>query len=181
MSQILNTSIAISLLKRSYEWYARIEQMLIDIYYNSQTHRLTKGFREKIKICFRYSFLGRITEERETTPLTLDNSQVVQYMIDFYKRWKNKIIRYSKISLTVGLAKDTKEELYFSPVRVISIITVTTIMINVVLSIVLQKQIGLWGWLMRVLFLFLGFGGLFCRVDWLTVKKNSVFLRKMQR
>jgi hypothetical protein len=52
--------------------------------------------------------------------------------------------------------------------------------VNVFLSLVLQKQIDLWGWLMRVLFLCAAVSGLFCTADWSTVEKSSIFLTKIQ-
>ena len=180
LTEVSNTSIVVSLFRYFCRWYSHLEQRLIDIYHNSQTHRLTRGFWGKIKICFRYSFLGRTTELKQVSPVILDNSQVVQYMIDFYKKWKDKIVNYLGTSSTVGLAKDTKKELYFSPVMIISIIVVSAITVNVFLSIILQRQIGLWGWLIRGLFLFTAVSGLFCQTDWSTVKESSVFLRKMR-
>ena len=180
LREILDTSIAVLLLKHLYQRYGHIEQRIIDIYHYSQTYRLLNELWGKIKICFRYSFLGRTTELKQVSPVILDNSQVVQYMIDFYKKWKDKIVNYLGTSSTVGLAKDTKKELYFSPVMIISIIVVSAITVNVFLSIILQRQIGLWGWLIRGLFLFTAVSGLFCQTDWSTVKESSVFLRKMR-
>ena len=181
LSKISETSIAVSLFKYFYKWYGYIEQRVNYIYFNSQTDRLLNIFSEKIKICFRYSFLGRITETKQINSLVLDNSLVVQYLTNFYKKWKDKITNYLKTSLTISWAKDTKEELYFLPVRMIGIIVVIAIVVNVFLSLALQKQIGLWGWLMRGLFLFVGISGLFCTADWLAIEKSSIFLRKIRR
>ena len=176
---ISDTSIAVSLFRYFCKWYRSLEQRISYIYHNSQTHSLISGFWQKTKTCFRYSFLGMITETEEANPVVLDDSRAVHYLISFYKRWKDKITCYLRTSLTIGLAKDTKEQLNLSPVKLISIIVVTTIMVNVFCSIVLQKQIGLWGWLMRVLFLFAGAAGLSCQADWPVLKENSVFLRKI--
>ena len=139
---------------------------------------MAESLWEKIKICFRYSFLGRITEIKEINLAVLDNSRAVRCLICFYKRWRDKIIHYSKTSSTVNLAEDTKEQFVLSPAKLISIIIVTAILVNVALSIILHKQIGLWGWLMRGLFLFAGVSGLFCQADWPTIKKSSILLRK---
>ena len=176
---ILDTSIAISLFRYLCKWYRSLEQRISYMYHNSQTHRLAKGLWEKIKICFRYSFLGRITEIKEADSLALDNSRAVRYSINFYKRWKDEVIHYSKTSSTIKLAKDTKEELYFSSVKMISLIIIITILVNAILFVILQKQMELWSFLIRALFLFVGTAGLSCSADWPTVKKGSVFLRRI--
>jgi len=178
MSQILGTSITVLLWRQLFRWYGQIEQRVDFIYLNSQTFRLTKRVLESIKACFRYSLLGRITEIKEENPEILGNSRAVQYLIDSYKGWKDKVIYYSKTSSTISLAKDTQRELYLSPVRIISLIVVIAILVNVALSVILQKQIELWGFLIRVLFLFAGTAGLSCEADWPAVKESSIFLRK---
>ena len=181
LNKISETSIVVSLFKYFYKCYSRIEQRVNYIYSNSQTARILNIFWKKIKLYFRYSFLGKITEIESVIPKALDNSWSVQYLTNFYKRWKDKITNYLKTSLTVGLVKDTKEELYFLPVRMIGIIVVVAIVVNVFLSLILQKQIGLWGWLLRGLFLFVAVSGLFCAATWSAVEKSSIFLRKIRR
>lgn len=176
MNRILNMSITYLLWKHLCNRCSSIERRKA-IYYNSQTHKLLYKFREKVETCFRYSFLGKITEIRQTNLAFLDNSQVVQYLVNFYKGWKNKIISCSKISLLFSLTKDMKEKLYFLPVRIICIIVVVAIAVNIFLSLVLCKHITLWSWLIRGLFLFTAYAGLFCQVDWPTFKRNSVFLK----
>ena len=179
MGQILDTSIAVLVWRRFYKWYDFREQRIGFIYRDSRTFRATKAFCEGVRTCVRYSFLGRITEIREPNPALLGNSQAVRYLIDSCKRWKDKVIHYSRTSSTVNLTEDTKEQIVLSPAKTVGIIIVTAILVNGILSIVLQKQIGLWGWLMRGLFLFVGVAGLFCEADWRTVKGSSRFLRKM--
>lgn len=179
LRDISNTSIILSLFRNFYRWYSFREQKLVSVYHDSKTCRLTRGFYGGVKVCFRYSFLGRITETEQTSSGVLDKSRTVQNLINLYLRWKDKIIRSLKASSTIKLAKGTKKELYFSPMKIISIIIITAITINIFLSIVLQKQIGLWGWLMRGLFLLAAVLSLFCTKDWSTVKKSSIILKKM--
>ena len=179
LRKISDASIILSLFRYLYKWYGYIEQRLIGIYHDSQTCRLAKGVCGGVKICFRYSFLGRISETKQTSSGAYNRSWTVQYLINCYKRWKDKAMCYLRTSLAILLAKNTKKILYFSPVRIISIIVVIAVITNVFLSIVLQKQISLWGWLMRGLFLFSGVVCLFCKADWVAVKSNSIILRKL--
>ena len=178
---ILDTSIVISLFRYFCRWYRSLEQRISCIYHNSQTHSLIGGFRQKTKICFRYSFLGRATETEQASPVVLDDSRVVRYLISFYKRWKDKIIYYLKTSLVTGFAKDTKEGLKLFPLRIISIILGTAILANAFFSVILHRQIGLWSFFIQVLLLFASVAGLSCQADYSTIKENSVFLKKLQK
>ena len=179
LREISNTSIILSLFRYFFRWYSRIGQRMNTIYHSSQIFRLAEGFWARIKICFKYSFLGRITENEQISSEILDNSKLVQHLFNFYKKWKVKIIHLLQFSSTADIAKDTKKDLYSFPVRIISIIGITAITINVFLSLVLQKQIGLWGWIMRGLLLFVAVSALICKAEWQTIKKNSVFLKKL--
>lgn len=176
LREMSDTSIAISLYRR----YEKFAQGLGYLYQNSQTCNLAQRSWRKTKDCFRYSFLGRITEIKQMPPVILDNSRTVQYLISFCKRWKSKIVHYSKTSLANELAKDTKEELNFSPAKITSEIIIAVLVFNVFLFFVFQKQIGQWGWLLRGLFLLVALAGLSCEADWQTIKQSSIFLRRLQ-
>jgi len=180
MNQILDSSVTILMGKQFYKRYDFMVQKLSYIYQNSLTYGLKNSFWEKIKICLRYSFLGRITETKQITLLVLDTSWMAQFWISFYKKWKKKLIQFLKTSSTTDLVKDTKKDLYFFPVKVISTIVIIAIITDVFLSIVLQRTVNLWGWLIRGLLFFVAFSGLFCKADWPTIKRNSVFLRKIR-
>lgn len=179
LREISNTSIILSLFRYFFRWYSRIGQRMNTIYNSSQIFRLAEGFWARIKISVKYSFFGRITETKQISSGILDNSKLVQYLFNSYKKWKINIIRLLRLSSTVDLVEDTKKDLYSFPVRTISIIVITAVTINVSLSLFLQKQIGLWGWIMRGLLLFAAVSGLICKADWRTIKKNSVFLKKL--
>lgn len=179
----LDTSITVRLLRNIfYRRYTHLEKRLQDIYKDSQTHKLMTGFWEKIAICFRYSFLGRITEiKEEGSSVLLDNSRAVQYWIRIFRIGKNKIIYYLNTSKVAKLTKMMKGEFYSFPVKIISTIVVIAIIVNVVLSIILGRGITLWGWAMRGVLLLVGIGGLFCEADWQTVIGNSITFRHVNR
>jgi hypothetical protein len=174
------TSIVISLFRNFYAWSRHREQRLIDIHHNSQIYRLTKEFWEKMKTCFRYSFFGRITEPRQKTSGIFETSLVVQSLFNLYKKCKHQIIQLFKASSTYHQVKDTKINLAFTPIRMMSLIVIVAITTNIALSLIVQKNISLWGWLARGLFLSLAVIGLYCRADWRSVKMSSLFMRKMR-
>ena len=90
----------------------------------------------------------------------------------------DKIIYYLRTSLTTGLARDTKEQLNSSPVSIIAIMLIITILVNALLLVILQRQLDLWGFLVRILFLLTAAAGLSCEADWSTVKEGSIFLKQ---
>jgi hypothetical protein len=180
--QILDTSIVVSFLKHLCRCYFPVEQRIEDMYRNSRTHKLISVFREKIKVCFRFSFLGRITDiKAQRHTIVLDNSRTFHCLIYFYKKLKNKIIFYLNTSKAAGLTKEAKEEFYILPVKTIGIIAVAAIIVNITISVILQRNISLWGWFLRALFLFTGISGLFCNAKWPVVKEGSIFLKRINR
>ncbi len=179
LREISNASIILSLFRYFFRWLSPLGQRMNTIYHNSQVFRLAKGFWARIKICFKYSFLGRITETKQISSRILDNSKLVQHLFNSYKKWKEKIIQLLRFSSTAHLAEDTKKDFFSFPVRTISTILITAVTINVIFSLVLQKEISLWGWLIRGLFLLVAVSGLICKADWQTIKKNSIFFKKL--
>ena len=45
----------------------------------------------------------------------------------------------------------------------------------------MRKEIGVWGWSMRGVLLFVGFGGMFCKAEWDELKKTSCFMRYLEK
>ncbi|MFC1699093.1 hypothetical protein ACFL1I_03925 [Candidatus Omnitrophota bacterium] len=156
MSQILDTSITILFLQDLGKCCAFAQR----IYHNSQIHNLAKGFWEKINVYYRYSFLARTIQPKGMTA-TLTNSLAVQYLINFYKRYADKMVCFLRGSLAFGLAKDAEEQLNFSPVELISLILITAIFVNAFLIVVLQKPIDLWGFVIRLVFLLIATVGFY--------------------
>lgn len=182
INQLIETSAIISSVRNFCKWPGYVKEKLSYIYADSQIYKYKEYkefFFEKIKIYAGNSSLCRIAQIKETNPAILDNSRVAQYLTDFYKRGRDRIIRYLGMSLTGHLAKDIKSRLYLSPIKIVSVIAAAVVIVNVAFFIILGSQITLWGWLMRGLFLSLGVLGLFCRADWQTLKKGSVFLRQI--
>ena len=180
--QILDTSFTVSLLKNIYRLYSRTELRISNIYRSSQTHRMIPRFRERIRVAFRSSFLGRTTSlEQENNLALLDNSRIIQYLINFYRRQRNKIIYSLNSSKTVGLTKKPKAKFISPSVKMVGVIISTAIIANLVSSIILEKEINFWGYLIRGLFLFMGIVGLFCNLDWKILISNSVVFKLINK
>ncbi len=180
MNRIISSSLIIQGGNYIYKLCCTLNQRFCSIYHYSNTHRLINIFRERIKIYSRHSLPGKLTEINETTLIDLSSSRMIQRLTHFNQKLKLKKLHYLGSSSVLSLIKREKKKPIFSSVRKISIIAIITITINVVFSFVLNKQIGLWGWLMRGVFLFLAITGLFCRASLSTAIKSSLLLKKLR-
>lgn len=177
---ISDASITLHLFRHIYSQYRNTELKLSGIYHSSHACRLATRFCSILKICLRYSFLGRITETKQKTSTILDTSRTAQFLIKCYKNGKDKLIHSFKASSVVEIAKNRTEQNNFSPLKLISITVAVAVVVNVILIIVLQKHISLWGWMMRGLLIFVSISALFCQADWPIVKKSSTFFKLLR-
>lgn len=182
LKTLIKTSSFVQLLEKVCIIYSSIELRLLKIYKNSQAHRLIQNFKERIKVFFKYSFLGRIAEvKEEENSLVLTESRVLVYMINAYKKYRNKARQCLITSRNYILVGQTQRSLYSSPLRTIGIILAVAVFTNIIFSLLFGKKIELIGWVMRGLLLFAGTSGLNSRIDWPTVRENSAILRLISR
>lgn len=108
-----------------------------------------------------------------------DNSKLIKGLLSLYKKsWKKKMISYSRTSLVMNSVGGIKNKIHSLPIKTMSIILVPVILINILFF---NQEISLSGWIARGLFLFMGLAGLFCEVDYETLKKGSFVLRRFIR
>lgn len=92
--------------KKLIDTFSLAKSWLENLYSNNQTSILIQRLWDKIRICFRYSFLGRITELKEENSLLIwDNSIFFNWLLNKYKILKYKIINYTKTSIVLNLIK----------------------------------------------------------------------------
>lgn len=176
----VRTSKFASLLKKIFAVYCFIEGWLYTIYKNSKIHRLISSFWATTKASFEYCFLGRIAEIKVNDySVILNNSNFMRWLSNKYNILKHIITKNSKSSTIIISIKETKKELYFLPIKTCGIIVVTSILINTALTILLKQKLGLSNWTIRILFLSIGLGGLFCDADWETIKSTSKVFNKI--
>ena len=165
----------------------KVEERLGQIYKNSALYAKTKMFFSGITVILRYSFLGRITEDRGEDNLkeTLESSRFINCLFKISNDWKKRVTDYLKTSLTVRHAIELKNEVYILPVKTGSIIIVTAVLSNLFLHALfknfIQREIGLLGWVINGLLFFTGLAGLYCKVSLEGLKKSSLFLKWITR
>lgn len=157
--------------------YLRFEDRCGKIYQNSRAYEVGAGFWQGTKINFRPSFLGRITEpDNSIGPAVFEHSASLKWIIGKYNLWTQKTQAYFSASALNGITESLKEDFTTAPVKTGGIIIFTATLINILLSLLFHKEINLLGWCMRIVFLGVSFGGLFCNASWKQIEKGSKLL-----
>lgn len=178
LNPLFETSNSAKLFRRISAKYISFTQKLNKVYKNSQTDIFFQDIWRRIKTYFKYSFLERISDIcKKENSRVLDKSELIRYLANIYVRHKQKIYAYGKNSGLGSLLKKTKKETALFPLNRVSIIIVAATLTHTVFSVIFKKDIELWNWIMRVLIIFIGLSGSFCRASWQEVKRTSYFLR----
>lgn len=180
MKLFFRTSITASILKDMYKGCSYLEDRLIFVWKNSQIYKVVKLLWTKVKIYFKYSFLGMTSESSDVNSTIIENSRLAQQLISFCKQCKYKVIYFSKTSLIKQWSKNMKAELHVSTIKKVSLIVIVVILVNAILLVFLQKPINLFSFLIRILLLFVATAGVSCEAEWPMVARESVFLNKME-
>lgn len=183
MRSFLETSCMVTVLGVVYERYCQLERWLGVTYKNSEMYRVTKSFYDKVIVAFRYSFLGGITEVGDSNgnSTIIDNSKVVGSVMNFYNKWKVRLSDYSGTSSVVSSAMKFKRDLHSLPLRTGGMVVFVAVLTNILLFLFLRKEIGIFGWSMRGVFLFVAFWGMFCEVGWEELKKTSRLVKWVEK
>lgn len=186
MLKNLETSILIKLMMILHRYHYYLTQRWHSLRKNSYLYQLIyrfiQGFRYKIKLCFKYSFLGRISEMKEKSHIAiLEESKVLRFLIGLYKKWQYQIISYFRISKTDILIGEFKQEFTLVPIKSASLIIIMAILMDTIISISIKQKIALLGYFIRGLLLFAGFAGINSKADWPVVKNSSAILKLFSR
>ena len=180
LKELSNHSVFLSSVRNFLLRYSNFEKRLLFIYRFSKTYNTYNNIWGRTRVYFNHSRLRQIFDVKPVPSGIINNSRFVQYFMSCYRKWKDKPARYIKASSTTAQGKNVLWQLSYSPLLVISIIIIVTILVNIFLSLALHNQISHWGWFVRGLFLFIALIALFCKADWAIVKGNSKILRKLK-
>ena len=180
---ILQTSKVILLFEVVYKKYSLLEERFDEICKNSVLYTKTKIVFSGMAVIFQNSFLGRITEIKEEDNLKeiLGNSRFVKCLLKLCNGWRKRIMEYLKTSFIAKFTVAFKNEFCIFPVKTGSIIVVTAILSNIFFYALfrnaIRNEIGLLGWIIKGMLLFVGLAGLFCEVDLKNLISTSLFLK----
>lgn len=159
-------------------WY--IEERISFIYLSSFSYQLTKGITAELIKIVKSSFLGRLARiDFYVLQDFFETSKIRKVILNWAQEPYRKLVDFSVASSAFIFIKGLKFNFLLQPIKVGGAIVILTIMINSILSFLLQKHITLWGWVIRGIFLFIGINGLFCHSGWQDLKKTSFILRRL--
>ena len=186
MLRNLETSIFIKFLKILHRCHSYSMQWWDNLWQNSYSrhliYRLIRRFWYKIKLCFKYSFLGKISETKDNGNMAiLEKSKVLRFFVDLYKKWKHQIISSFRISKTDILMREFKHEFALLPIKTVGLVIVIAILTNIIISIFIKQKITLLGYFILALLLFAGFAGINSKAGWPVVKNSSTILKLFSR
>lgn len=150
-------------------------------YLNSLVYQLIQNALASIRISFKFSLFGRLARvEYSISRDFFTTSKIIKIVLNSISNFKDKIAYpFATNSFLFASAQDIKYYFSLKPFKAGGLIVIAMVTTNLVLSIILQRQIILWNWLMYGLLLLIGINGLFCNINWEDIKKTSYFLKRM--
>lgn len=174
MNNILNTSITVSVMRYSVERCRQMREFFSGIYYNSLTYKLEENSAEKIKIWFKYSFFGMLTELRFMDSRAFSSSRILRYLTAFYGF---RIIRRVDTSKFASFTRQIREGFPFLLPKSAGIIIAVAFMAYLILSVIFPAKSGLNTCFLFSLFLFMAVTVFICSQDTPLFKDTSIILR----
>lgn len=101
---------------------------------------------------------------------TLENSKIIKK----FRIYRKTMLNCSKASFFVYLIGRMKNKIFSVPIKTISAFLVVLILINLLF---LNRELGVFGWIMRILFVFIGLMGMLCEFDYAALKEGSLVMR----
>ena len=175
---LIDGSFCVTTIKYLSRQYLYIEKCVSNVYAGSYTHICFKECFKIIKIYFKNSILGRMTEmETSQDTAILDNSKFFGYLCNVYRENMLKFKNYFSTSKSVSLIDSIHCAINSAPVKTVSFITTIAIIVNSILSIILKKDITLWAYVLRGLIFFVSVSSYNSEIEWQTIKENSIFIK----
>ena len=179
-THFFETSKLVLMLKFTRERYSHMDAYLDNYCKDSRGHHLINKVIIKMNNLFKYSFLEKISRIRQDdNSRSLIDSAVVTCWIDWLKTKKRLLFEFGKTSRIMISTKEAGQAAYREPIKTLSIILSSAILVDIFLCLLFKKEISLLGWVMRGVFLFIVAGGFFCNVDWQSIEDGSIFFKKI--
>lgn len=176
---LISTSLIASVLINFYKKLKCIVNWIRWVYENSKICLLINYFIKGTKINLKDSFAGRITNinSHGLAPAIFKNSLLARKIARTYPILNHNVAAYLNRSLILEYSRRVKKDLYLSPLKTSSMVVTCAILTNIILSLCMRRELSFSGWVARSALLLIAFGGLFCEIDWLSLKNTSVVLK----
>lgn len=164
--EAIETSAVISTLRNIDEHCSHFGREIVECYYNSYASRPVNYFVEVL------------TKEN---PLILRNSRSALWIAKSYKKLKGEMVDDFNTSLIDVLAADAKKEFSLYAIKTISAILILAVIVNLTLSFIFKRQLGISASVLSNSLLIVGIVGLSSDADWAAIKRSSIILRILFR
>lgn len=128
----------------------------------------------RIKTCFRYSFIGKLTEfDSRQKGEFLTQSRALKRM-----EWgKERILFYSQTSYMVNAMRGLKNIFYVQPLKAGALFALIGILTYWILTLICHRRLSLWGWSVTGVSFCLATIGFFCPISFKDLKRTSFVLK----
>lgn len=117
--------------------------------------------------------------------LNLKDSCLYRISSEIYDGLKGQIVNCLGTSFLVKYSTKLASGLYCLSARSIGVIILILVVSNIILYNILRcfedVEIGLFGWIVRGILLFVGFAGIFCKARLKDLRETSLFVRWIDR
>jgi len=158
------------------------KSQLYKFFMSSQTNKVIFEIQASLRDNFMGGFPDNVHEaNNDETVNILETSVLTVRLIRLLNGCRYKIIVFFQKSAAYGLIKDLNKNLYFFPIKTVSLIIIISIATNTILSFILCKEISISGWFIRSVFLLIAFNGLLSVTSWDELSKTSYSLKYLNK
>lgn len=161
--------------KSAWETYSRFVVIIERFFRNSLFVEFLWRSLVLIAASLSNSFLFRAADMKPKRDI-IEGSFFISGFGRSYKRLESLSYESARQSMFRNMFTESLHELYFTPVKSVSLLIMVSVGANVLLSIFFQREIDMWGWVFRISAVILSLNAISCGADWATVKGGSRFL-----
>ena len=111
----------------------------------------------------------------------LSGSTFLNHSVTLFRIIFDRIKIYIFQSGVRNYYKNLKSGLSIAPLKSAGVIIIMTLFLNIIFTKLMQWEISVLGWFFRGMLLILGICCLYGRLDWESVKENSIILKFLRR
>lgn len=178
---ILENSFFLFGLRKFFLHFNDLKRYIYKLYFCSLVYKINNAFTNNITLTFKYSFVGQNSQIDiilcKLFFRIFNGSIFLKGIINYYFVFQKKINYFIRTSLVISLIKGVVSDVYC--LRTFGLITITAILVNAILVSIFRNEIGLYGWIVRFLFFFIGVYAVKSRVTWQNIKYTSFFFKSV--
>jgi len=174
---IFDNSLSVKSAKNSIGKYRIFENRVEELCESSFLIYIVRAGGSAFKRCLRQSLLNKITCQGDGPGTSFADSEVVGLSSRAVKKVNGRMADYFRASEIYFFIRSLIADLRMDILRTLTIIGITALIMNVIISMMMKIEIDLSGWLLRVAFILVGLAIITGASRWEDVKKTSFFVK----